>query len=332
MSLSIDDAVALFVREREAIWLSAPAEIAVLASGSNPRGIGSRGQYLTPILFAEGAARSLADETLWGVLQLCDRPGIDLDTLKAVVVELVGRKVGFFELFGLEHVRGLVATYVAVAKEAPNVEALRRLTVAMIGYVNRVHVWIDAAFPWGLCSGYPRPAAARRVPAAAARSAADGSAAAQPAAAQAAGSGRVLKVALNISGREAGVVAIWEDRVPRFAAALRERLPITSIAQHGKIVGDLLFFNLPWVLPAENAAPLQAILRERRQRKGTASGAVCFYHPRQQICIYYSDDQADEPLEISSIGEIVEGEQDMQLAGIQCWTSPGEIVTMRLVR
>ena len=160
--MDIDDAVALFERERDAIWLTAPEEIVVLSKGTNPRGIGSRGQYLTPILFAEGAARSLADETLWGVLQLCDKPGMDLDTLKAVVTELVGRKVGFFELFGLEHVSGLVATYVRVAAGAQSAADLKRPTVAMISYVNRVQVWIDAAFPWGLCSGYMRPAMPRR--------------------------------------------------------------------------------------------------------------------------------------------------------------------------
>ena len=99
-----------------------------------------------------------------------------------------------------------------------------------------------------------------------------------------------MKIALNIAARDVCVLEIWEDKVPRLAAALRERLPITSIAQHGKIVGDLLFFSLPWDLPAENVSPLQDISRQRRQQKGTASGAVCFYHPRQQICIYYSDD------------------------------------------
>lgn len=139
-----------------------------------------------------------------------------------------------------------------------------------------------------------------------------------------------MKIALNIAARDVCVLEIWEDKVPRLAAALRERLPITSIAQHGKIVGDLLFFSLPWDLPAENVSPLQDISRQRRQQKGTASGAVCFYHPRQQICIYYSDDLADEPLDISYIGEIIDGAKDMQLAGIQCWTSPGEIVVMRL--
>ena len=154
---SIDDAIALFENERDRIWLAPPDEISELSKGSHPRGIGSRGQYLTPIMFAEGAARSLADETLWGVMALCDQDDTDLATLKAVVAELVGRKAGFFELFGLQHVADMVAEYVGVAGAAQDAAELKRLTVAMVSYVNRVHVWIDAAFPWGLCSGFMRP-------------------------------------------------------------------------------------------------------------------------------------------------------------------------------
>lgn len=158
MTPSIQDAVSLFERERDAIWLNAPAEILVLAKGENPRGIGSRGQYLTPILFAEGAARSLADETLWGILRLCDMPNVDLRTLKAMTRELVGRKAGFFELFGLEHVANLIRVYVDATEFAQSTDELKVLTAAMCSYVNRVQVWIDAAFPWGLCNGYMRAA------------------------------------------------------------------------------------------------------------------------------------------------------------------------------
>jgi hypothetical protein len=129
----------------------------VLAQGTHPRGIGSLGQYLTPIMFAEGAARSLADELLWGIAKLCDAPGTDLATLKAVVAEMVAKKAGFFELFGLDALSETVTLYVETALAAKDKDELKRLTLAMASYVNRVHVWIDAAFPWGLCSGYMRP-------------------------------------------------------------------------------------------------------------------------------------------------------------------------------
>lgn len=141
-----------------------------------------------------------------------------------------------------------------------------------------------------------------------------------------------MRVAIDMAGREVCTIEIWEDLVPEIAIALGGMLPLSSIAQHGKIVGDLLFFSIPAVLPPENARPLQDICRDRRRELGSAGGAVCFYNPRQQICIYYGNDLADEPFDISYIGEIVGGAQEMQLAAIGCWTSPGEIVTMRHVR
>lgn len=155
--MTIDEAVALFGLELQSIWLSAPEEIRILSQGTHPREVGSCGQYLTPIMFAEGSARSLADEFLWSVIVLCDRPELDIGTLKATTAELVGRKIGFFELIGLEHVSDMVRAYVDTVAEARDAAELKRLTVAMIAYVNRVHVWIDGAFPWGVCSGFMRP-------------------------------------------------------------------------------------------------------------------------------------------------------------------------------
>lgn len=159
--MSLESAIALFESERDKIWLTAPEEITVLSRGTNPRGIGARGQYLTPIIFAESAARSLADGTLWSVIELCDREDLDLPTFKAVIGAMVGRKAGFFEMLGLQHVADMVEIYVDVAAEAQDKDDLRRVTVSMISYINRVHVWIDAAFPWGICNGFMRPVAYR---------------------------------------------------------------------------------------------------------------------------------------------------------------------------
>src|SRR5690606_22567097 len=105
--MTIDEAIALFGRECEAIWLTQPEEIRTLSRGESLRGVGSRGQYLTPLIFAEGAARSLADERLWVVHLMGGRPETDLATLKVMIAELVSRKAGFCELFGLEHASGL---------------------------------------------------------------------------------------------------------------------------------------------------------------------------------------------------------------------------------
>lgn len=154
--MTIEEAIALYKRECEAIWLTQPEEIRILARGETPQGVGSRGQYLTPLMFAEGTARSLADETLWVIHLMCDRPDTHLPTLKVMISELVSRKAGFFELFGLEQAAGLMRNYIEVAQTTENLSDLQRLTDAALAYANRIHVWLDAAFPWGVCTGFMR--------------------------------------------------------------------------------------------------------------------------------------------------------------------------------
>ncbi len=160
--MKVEEVVELFERERDAIWLEQPEEIRILSRGEHPRGIGSRGQYLTPIMFAEGAARNLADEVLWSIIGFCDRPELDFATLKVMAAEMAGRKAGFFELFGLEHVSRMVTIYARAVDGTRDRDELKRLSLAMSAYVNRVHVWLDAAFPWGVCSGYMRAGHGRR--------------------------------------------------------------------------------------------------------------------------------------------------------------------------
>lgn len=137
-------------------------------------------------------------------------------------------------------------------------------------------------------------------------------------------------MSLSDAEQDLCTIEVWEDRVPVIAAALSRHCPVSSILQHGKIVGDLVFFGLPFVLPPENAFPLQDITRARRREQGSAAGAVCLYNPRQQICVFYGDDLCDEPFEISYIGEIVGGADTMRLAALGCWSHPGGRVGMSL--
>lgn len=139
-----------------------------------------------------------------------------------------------------------------------------------------------------------------------------------------------MKLKLAIREKHVCTINVWADRYPQTARRLTEALPVTTIAQHGKIVGDLLYLGIPVVMPLEKPMLLQDICKERRRQTGSAAGAVCFYGPRQQICIYYGDDVANEPFELSWIGEIEEGLTAIQLAAIQCWVSPGELATITL--
>ncbi len=124
--------------------------------------------------------------------------------------------------------------------------------------------------------------------------------------------------------------ALFEDKVPETVQQFRRQLPIKSVIQHAKLVGDMLFATLPFVLPWENLYRTEEIGRMRRAEKGTVAGTVCFYSPRQQLCIAYGDDLAVEPLYNSLIGEIVEGGLEVALLGERTWRRQGGIVELSI--
>jgi hypothetical protein len=139
-----------------------------------------------------------------------------------------------------------------------------------------------------------------------------------------------MQLRFKVAGDEVCLIDVWEDKVPNLAAVLREKLPMKSTLQHGKLIGDMVFFSLPIVAPWENMYLTEQVGRMRREETGAATGAVCFYSPRQQFCIVYGDDTADEPLQISYIGEVVKGALEMRLVGLETWLEQGKIVELEL--
>ena len=126
-----------------------------------------------------------------------------------------------------------------------------------------------------------------------------------------------MKLIMSVDGVEVCKIQVFEELVPEIAKALREHLPQKSILQHGKIVGEMVFWTMPIVTPWENVYLTEEVGAMRRAEKGYARGSVCWYSPRQQFCVVYGDDLADEPLKISYIGEVVEGELELALAGMK---------------
>ncbi|SNQ45815.1 conserved hypothetical protein [Frankia canadensis] len=137
-----------------------------------------------------------------------------------------------------------------------------------------------------------------------------------------------MELRFTVNGVDACRIEVWEDKVPNLAATLREKLPMKSTLQHGKLIGDMVFFTLPVVAAWENMYRTEEVGRMRREETGEATGAVCFYSPRQQFCIVYGDDTADEPLRISYIGEVVKGSLEMRLVGLETWLRQGAIVEL----
>jgi Cucumopine synthase C-terminal helical bundle domain len=155
--VSVEDTIRALDEERERIWLECPDEVRDMGRGIMPRRTGSHGQYLSTLIFAEGEARTLSDEMLWGMLQVMGRGGADLETLQALIAEIVAYKADFFDFVGMPQAGALVHRYVAAAQECTSIEELERLSSAAITYVNRLHMWVDAVFPWGVTNGFKRP-------------------------------------------------------------------------------------------------------------------------------------------------------------------------------
>lgn len=139
-----------------------------------------------------------------------------------------------------------------------------------------------------------------------------------------------MKLILSIDKKDVCTIEVWEDKVPMLAKQFREKLPLVSMLQHGKLLGDLIFFTLPIVAPWENRYLTEDVGRERKAKYGSPAGAVCFYSPRQQFCVVYGDDASDEPLPISYIGEVVEGQLELKVAGLETWFDQSRIVELKL--
>lgn len=140
-----------------------------------------------------------------------------------------------------------------------------------------------------------------------------------------------MKLQIKVEGEDVAVAEVWEDKVPVLAEKIREALPISSIIAHGKIVGDLLQIPTRIMAPWENIYYPEDFGPEREETKGEVRGALSFYSPRQQLSIVYGNDLASEPLPVSSIGEVTEGHDKLELIGMRCWLEPGATIEFHLI-
>lgn len=152
----VTDVIAELNTERERIWLDCPQEIVDMGKGIIPRRTGTHGQYLTTLMFAESEARTLSDEYLWGIIEAAEENQLDLATLQVLTSQIVGYKAAFFDFVGMPEAGGFVARYVEAAAAATTLDEFLALTGAAISYVNKVHMWVDAVFPWGVTNGFKR--------------------------------------------------------------------------------------------------------------------------------------------------------------------------------
>lgn len=154
--MTVDEAIARFEAEREKIWFTSPPDVEALGRGEVPRGTGARGQYLSTIIFAEGEARTFADEMLWGIIRVCEDTECDVKTIQFMIDEIIGYKASFFDFVSIPSAAEMTRLYVEAARLCETREDLARLSHAALGYANRLHMWVDFILPWGLGDGFRR--------------------------------------------------------------------------------------------------------------------------------------------------------------------------------
>ncbi|MCU1526243.1 MAG: Shikimate dehydrogenase substrate binding protein [Frondihabitans sp.] len=153
---TVQDVITELDTERERIWLTLPEDVRDLGNGIIPRFTGPKKQYFTSLLYAEGEARTLADEIYWGLIEVTHKPNADLDTLKMIVTQIVDYKADFFDFVGLPLTCKWTHRYAEGARAAETLEEFAAVTGAALSYMNRVHMWIQSVFPWGIATAFPR--------------------------------------------------------------------------------------------------------------------------------------------------------------------------------
>src|SRR5690348_16406811 len=65
------------------------------------------------------------------------------------------------------------------------------------------------------------------------------------------GIGDTMQLRMKVDEKPVCTIEVWEDKVPQLTEVLKHSLPQKSILQHGKIVGDMVFWTMPIVAPWE---------------------------------------------------------------------------------
>lgn len=154
---SVQEVIDTINTARDAIWEVPPQEVLNLTKGIIPRGTGAKNNYLSTMIFAENELRTLTDEILWFAWTTATRrPDLDLTTLVAYMDEIAQYKANMNDYVGLPEGGDILKLYVGGIRKAQTMKEFADLTEAAMTYFNRLHGWVDIAFPWGLVNGFKR--------------------------------------------------------------------------------------------------------------------------------------------------------------------------------
>lgn len=154
---SVAEVIRTIDAAREVIWETPPQEVLNLSQGIVPMGTGAKNNYLSTMIFAENELRTLTDEILWFAWVTATRnPDADLATLVLYMDEMGQYKANMNDYVGLPESAEIMKMYVGGIRIAATLQEFADLTQSAMTYFNRLHGWVDIAFPWGLVDGFKR--------------------------------------------------------------------------------------------------------------------------------------------------------------------------------
>jgi hypothetical protein len=99
----------------------------------------------------------------------------------------------------------------------------------------------------------------------------------------------LTRIAIDIVGKGEAVAEL-DDRNPRIAEQLLQKLPITGRAN---LWGDEVYFEVPLELDNENASPTASI------------GDISYWSPGPALCIFFGHTQPYSA--VNHLGKVVDG-------------------------
>jgi hypothetical protein len=134
-------------------WLLPPREIVDIHQGRIASGAGSRGQWLSTLVFVNGETRPLGYCGLGGLMQISRHPEISLETLQLITRNFIKVPAEFLGYCGLDHLWNFVQRTIAVLPELQSKDEYFSLVSALALYTNQLNAWNLHFYPWDLAEG-----------------------------------------------------------------------------------------------------------------------------------------------------------------------------------
>jgi hypothetical protein len=156
MSQNWEDIKEEINRETEKIAFTPPREVLkIFKYGIFDRGAGTRGQYFTTLVFAQGVCRALAYDCVNNLVYITEEESFNLEHLKIMVKQYLPSNAEFLGYCGLENIWKFVQEILDALDTLKSKEELVELINSLNLYLARMYTWVHHFFPWNIGVLFP---------------------------------------------------------------------------------------------------------------------------------------------------------------------------------